>query len=183
VSGEGEWPLLHILSGDADSQPVPGVIRLKDGQLTSAPVAVENDLDALGEPDFSDLDLRAYYSPKPVIPMLTSRGCYWRRCAFCVHYKSAGLTYRRRSIAAVIDELRHHVANGVGHFALIDEMIAPARFSQLADAILAAGLDVHYYALAKPARQFDRELLGECTNPAAATFSGAWRAAASAYWT
>ena len=51
--------------------------------------------------------------------------------------------------------------SGVQHFALVDEMISPAYFSRFADAILAAGLKLYYYAMAKPVKQFDRELLGK----------------------
>ena len=160
VSGEGESPLAQILSGTADLEKAPGVICLARGQRAAATAAVpQENLDLLGEADYSDADLRAYYSPLPVLPIFTSRGCYWRRCAFCAHYKSAGQTYRRRSIDNVMKELRRHVANGVHHFCLIDEMIAPAQFSQLADAILQSGLAVYYYAMTKPVRQFSPELL------------------------
>jgi hypothetical protein len=59
----------------------------------------------------------------------------------------------------VVDELARHVQSGIRHFALVDEMISPPYFSRLADAILAAGLKFYYYAMAKPVKQFDRELL------------------------
>jgi len=160
ITGEGEKPLAAFLAGQIAPDQVPGIISFKDGKAVSNPPAFEENLDSLGEPDFSDLDLHAYYSPLPVIPITTSRGCYWRRCAFCAHYKSAGLTYRLRTIPNVIEELRRHHAIGIRHFSVIDEMISPACFSQLADAILESGLKFHYYAMAKPTRQFDRELLG-----------------------
>ena len=162
VSGEGESPLAQILSGAADLEKTPGVFlpkSLRRGQTAATPSVYEENLDLLGEPDYSDADLRAYYSPLPVLSFFTSRGCYWRRCAFCAHYKSAGQTFRRRSMESVIRELKRHADNGVCHFSLIDEMIAPAQFSQLADAILQAGLKIHYYAMTKPVRQFSPELL------------------------
>ena len=159
IRGEGERSLVQFLSGTAEQQDIAGLTRIGDGHLIENPTSCEGNLDALGTPDFSDLDLGAYYCPRPVVPVLTSRGCYWRRCAFCVHYKSAGQTYRLRSVAHVIEELKHHVDRGVRHFSLVDEMISPARFSQLAEAIIAAGLKVYYCAMAKPVKQFDRELL------------------------
>jgi radical SAM superfamily enzyme YgiQ (UPF0313 family) len=131
----------------------------KDGRIVRLPPVLEQELDCLGHPDFSDLDLRAYYSPEPVVPVLASRGCYWRRCAFCVHYKSAGQTYRRRGVGQVVEELRRHAANGVRHFACVDEMISPGGFSELAEAILDAGLKIYYSAMTKPVKQFDVPLL------------------------
>ncbi len=159
IRGEGERPLVQFLAGTAKRQDIAGLTWLADGQVVKNPTCCEDDLDALGTPDFSDLDLRAYYCPRPVLPLLTSRGCYWRRCAFCVHYQSAGQTYRLRSVAQVVEELKRHVDRGIQHFSLVDEMISPARFSQLAAAIIAARLKVYYYAMAKPVKQFDRELL------------------------
>jgi hypothetical protein len=152
VSGEGEQALAELLAS-GDPQRVPGLSYRQEGRVVKNPPVFQENLDLLGEPDFSDLDLRAYYCPRPVAPVLTSRGCYWRRCAFCVHYKSAGQTYRRRSVAAVVQELKRHVERGVQHFALADEMIAPAYFSQLAEAIIAAGLKLYYYAI--PGRPTD----------------------------
>ena len=44
------------------------------------------------------------------VPLLLSRGCYWRRCTFCVHYRSAGLTYRMHSMDFTVDMLRRFAA-------------------------------------------------------------------------
>jgi radical SAM superfamily enzyme YgiQ (UPF0313 family) len=159
VSGEGEGPLMQLLAGGMNPTDVPGITYRQSGRIVTNPPAVEENLDLLGRADFSDLDLRSYYSPLPVLPIATSRGCYWRRCAFCVHYRSAGQTYRRCTVPGVVEQLKRHVENGVEHFALVDEMIAPAHFSQLAEGILDAGLRIRYYAMAKPVRQFDRDLL------------------------
>ncbi len=161
VVGSGERPLVAILSGAADQGPVPGVIRHRQGKLDACPSSFENDLDAIDGPDFSGVDVHGYYSPVPVLPVLTSRGCYWRRCAFCSHYRSAGDTYQLRSIDHVVAELGRHRAAGIRHFALMDDIIAPARLAQLSRAILDAGLDVQYYGMAKPVKQFDRETLAQ----------------------
>lgn len=159
VVGAGERPLVEILQGRADEGAVPGVVRLRGGETVATAPVYDKDLDPLGTPDFSDLPLDSYFSPKPVVPLLTSRGCYWRRCAFCSHFQSSGDVYQLRSIEAVIDELRAHVQRGVHHFYLADSVVAPARFAQLAQAILDSGLEINYYAMARAEKQFDRALL------------------------
>jgi hypothetical protein len=159
VVGSGERPLTAILRGEADRGPVPGVVRRQGGRLVACPPSFENDLDAIDGPDFSDADVHGYYSPVPVLPVLTSRGCYWRRCAFCTHYRAAGDTYQLRSIANVVAELGRHAAAGIRHFALMDDIISPARLSQLSRAIVDARLGIQYYGMAKPVKQFDRETL------------------------
>jgi radical SAM superfamily enzyme YgiQ (UPF0313 family) len=158
VVGAGEEPLVRLLSGE-EPQGVPGVIDFGKGTRLALPPDYDLDLDGYGEPDFSDLDLTAYLSPLPVLPILTSRGCYWHRCAFCAHFQCAGTAYQQRSIPAVVEELAHHVDRGVRHFSFVDSIISPARFLELADAILAAGLDIRYYATAKPTRLFTRQVL------------------------
>ncbi len=43
-----------------------------------------SDTGAIGfMPDFSFARLRDYLSPRPILPLTASRGCYWRRCLFC----------------------------------------------------------------------------------------------------
>jgi anaerobic magnesium-protoporphyrin IX monomethyl ester cyclase len=161
VQGEGELALGRLLENLPRPESVPGVVFCRGEEVISNPPEFVHDLDVLGHPDFSDLELPLYYTPKPVIPVLTSRGCYWHRCSFCTHYKSAGNTYRKYSIACVIEELRRHAGAGIEYFSLLDEMIAPQRFVQLADGIREAGLKVHYYALAKPVKGFTREVLNK----------------------
>ena len=71
VNGEGEQPLAQLLAADMNPTGVPGLTYLRSGQIVTNPPAVEDNLDLLGQADFSDLDLRAYYSPLPVLPMAT----------------------------------------------------------------------------------------------------------------
>ena len=112
------------------------------------------DIDFYGSPDFNDTEPKNYYSPEPVVPLLLSRGCYWRRCTFCVHYRSAGLTYRMHSMEFTIDMLKSFVAKGIRNFAFIDEMISPKHFTWLVEGIKEAKLDISYYALTKPSPDF-----------------------------
>ncbi|MCL1960358.1 MAG: B12-binding domain-containing radical SAM protein [Desulfovibrionaceae bacterium] len=160
IDGDGEEPLKQLLMQEGSPEGVSGAVFWRDGQIVRNAPEYRRDIDAYGgAPDFSDLDLAGYYSPQPIVPLLLSRGCYWRRCTFCVHYMSAGLTYRLHGLERVIDILRGMVAQGVRHFSFVDEMIAPGHFDNLADAIIAAGLDIAYYALAKPNKGFKPEIL------------------------
>jgi hypothetical protein len=159
VTGDGENALARLLTHPERPEDVPGLYWRSGQEVRCNPPAFERKLDVLGHPDFSDTDFGRYYSPSPVVPVLTSRGCYWRRCTFCTHYQSSGLTYRLHSIPYVIEELQRHVAAGITHFNLIDEMLSPKRFGQLAEAIQEANLDIHYYAMARPTKDFDADRL------------------------
>jgi len=164
IDGDGEEPLKKLLQQEGSPADVPGAVFWRDGKVGGEVARnasqYQRDIDAYGgAPDFSDFRLTDYYSPQPIVPLLLSRGCYWRRCTFCVHYMSAGLTYRLHGLEQVIELLRAQVVQGVRHFSFVDEMIAPGHFANLADAIIASGLDISYYALAKPNKAFKPEIL------------------------
>lgn len=159
IAGEAELALAQLLSHPESLEEVPGLWWREEGKARFNTQIFERKLDTFGHPDFSDLDLNGYYTPEPVLPILTSRGCYWQRCAFCTHYQSYGLSYRMHSIDFVIDEMKRHIANGIRHFALVDEILAASRFDQMAAAILKEGLDVRYYAMSRPTKEFSRERL------------------------
>jgi hypothetical protein len=159
IAGEGEDALKQLLTDFDRLDQVPGAVFFRDGAVEKVPKAYSKQIDYYGAPDFGDVDLRRYFSPEPVVPLLLSRGCYWRRCTFCVHYRSAGLTYRVHSMDFTIDMLKRFVDKGVRNFAFIDEMISPPHFQRLAKGIKDAGLDIAYYALTKPTRDFEPEHL------------------------
>lgn len=159
VAGDGEEPLRQLLSNDCNPKGVAGAVYWESGQVVKEPPIFHKDVDQFGIPDFGGLDLNTYYSPEPVIPLLLSRGCYWRKCTFCVHYFSAGDTYRVRSLDAIIEVLQHFVDKGLRNFSFVDEMIAPGQFVRLAEAIKNSGMDITYYAYSKPNRTFTPAVL------------------------
>jgi anaerobic magnesium-protoporphyrin IX monomethyl ester cyclase len=161
VAGDGEEPLRQLLSNDCNPKGIAGAVYWESGQIVKEPPIFLKDVDQFGTPDFGGLDLNSYFSPEPVIPLLLSRGCYWRKCTFCVHYFSAGDTYRVRSLDAIIEVLRHFVDKGLRNFSFVDEMIAPGQFVRLAEAIKNAGLDITYYAYSKPNKTFTPAVLKE----------------------
>lgn len=161
VSGDGEDALKSLLLKNGDPKGIPGVFYLENGEVTSRDPIFRKEIDEFGLPDFSGYDLFSYYSPQPVVALLLSRGCYWRKCTFCVHYFSAGDSYRVRSFEQIIELLRMMVSLGVRHFSFVDEMIAPGYFAKLAEAIENAGLDIAYYALSKPNRTFTPKVLNK----------------------
>lgn len=161
VTGDGELPLRALLDAEGKPQGVAGAFYRESEQIVQVPASFQKDIDVFGAPDFSQVDFGHYFSPEPVAALLLSRGCYWRKCTFCVHYFSAGDTYRMHSLDNVIAMLRRMVEQGVRHFSFVDEMIAPGHFVRLARAIREAELDIAYYALSKPNKTFTPDILHE----------------------
>jgi hypothetical protein len=158
VVGEGEVPMAALAEGSKGPSEIPGLAYRRD-RLHENEGRVVEDLNALPVPDYGDFDLPAYYSPSPVLPLAASRGCYWRRCSFCVHHKSY-LSYRTKSAERVVEEMEDlQKWHGGKHFSFVDEMIHPKQFEKLSEALITADLGARFYALAKPTKAFNRPLL------------------------
>jgi hypothetical protein len=106
-------------------------------------------------PEFGFASLPEYFSPEPVLPVASSRGCYWRRCAFCPEAAAPTHPFRATdpaSFPALLRELS--LRNGVARFHLTDNAIPPAVLKGLADGKgLLRGISWHGFA------RFGRELL------------------------
>ena len=82
---------------------VPGV-TLPDGRRAPTAPPLRN-LDRTPVPDFTDFPWDRYRFP--VVPVMTGRGCQWDKCRFCSDVVSvSGRTFRTRSIASVMHEMR-----------------------------------------------------------------------------
>lgn len=162
IAGEGEAGLRalseSLARGSDDFSQVPGLIFAAGAGPQNNPPESVADLNSLPAPDFSDFPLEEYHSPVPVLPYLSSRGCPWRRCAFCTHQKTY-LEYREQETAVAARNLadlkRRH---GVSHFCLVDEMIHPHRLDRLCSHLVESGEGIFFSAYAKPAGGFTPEL-------------------------
>jgi len=160
VIGEGENSFVEViksLNKNSSVDDVPGVMFWKNNSvIVNNPKPLEN-LDSIPFPDYSWFNPREYFMPRPVLPILTSRGCYWRKCAFCVHHKNF-LGYRQRSVENVIDELRFHLSCGLRYFNFVDEMISAQRFEQISDAVKKNNLNINFIGMAKPTKDFTYDI-------------------------
>jgi anaerobic magnesium-protoporphyrin IX monomethyl ester cyclase len=160
--GEGVFrSLMEALNGKGDPKDVGG-IHYRDeatGKFVEVPNLIGLKHNEIPFAAVSDLDLKGYFMPEPVMPMISSRGCYWRRCTFCNHFASYATTYKTQSIDRVVTELEHHwKVNGIRHFTFVDEMISAARLKKLSEDIIERGLDINWYALAKPTPDFTADV-------------------------
>ncbi len=82
-------------------------------------------------PDFAEL-LHLYPTPTPVIPLLTSKGCYWGKCAYCVHHEGYGQGYFNFDETVFKESVRKAVALGYSCFNFVDEAIPPKMVKRFA---------------------------------------------------
>ena len=169
IVNDGEKPLLELVRHLERRKTLDGVPNLifKDstGIRTNTKETPEN-INALPTPTFEGLPLHKYFSADPVLPVLSSRGCYWARCAFCTHSLAYGLTYQIRDTQKFVDDIEVLSKKyEVTHIALSDEGTSPASISKISDEILKRGLKVRLSTSIRPEKQFTSEL---CQKMAAA---------------
>lgn len=168
VPYEGEPALRAIVlegAWEGDPAGIPNLMRLDaKGRPVLGPARVA-DVDSLPVPDFTDLPLSDYLAPRPVLPILTGKGCYFNRCKFCdiPHINSISTkAYRvRRPETVAADVAALHAAHGARHFVITDETLSPALLLAIADAMEERadlkGVEPRFVGYARFEKGFTRE--------------------------
>lgn len=154
---EGEHSLLALweaVKEGASLRALSNVVvrdRLMGARFTAGHGMV--DLKPLPAPDFDGLPLDKYLSPSLTLPYDPTRGCYWGKCTFC-HYGLAEVgtaQYRERDVATMVEHLRAlRDRYGTRHFYFSQDSVAPKTILKLADALVAAKLDLRWGTDLKP---------------------------------
>lgn len=138
VFGPGEAALLALARGEGDDGPA----------LASDPSAIEF------EPDYSFRPPADYLSPVPVLPVASSRGCYWHRCLFCPEAVTPTHPYREYPPAEFPDLLLSLAERyGARHFHVADNAVPPRTLKALAERaedLASAGIRWHGFARFEP---------------------------------
>ncbi len=156
--GEGEPGAVALCSGRPFSD-VPGLAYRSSSGIRRNKRSRTVSLHTLPAPDFSCLPLDRYFNPGPVLPVLFSRGCRWRKCRFCAHNASfAG--YRRKRVEDFVDELdAYRDIHGARHFYLADQYVEARDLDLLAAEILRRRLEVFFHVMGKPTAEHTADRL------------------------
>ncbi len=127
---EGEVPLFQLISNleaGGDLTNIAGLLRLNEFTVHYHRPGFPPDLKELPPPDFTGLPLGKYLAPQIVLPLLSSRGCYWGRCAFCSHDQLYQGKFRKKSVQQIIGEMNTLSKQfGAESFYFTDEAIPPS---------------------------------------------------------
>jgi anaerobic magnesium-protoporphyrin IX monomethyl ester cyclase len=126
---DGEKPLLRlaeVLDGDRDLDQVPNFIYRAGERVRVTACEDPIRLADLPLPDFDGLPLGRYLAPKLVLPLLTARGCYHGKCAFCNVGYGGPAGFSQLGAEQVVEQMMALEAKyGVRHLFFADEAITP----------------------------------------------------------
>jgi hypothetical protein len=146
----------ELQSGKGDWSRVPGLVYRSGSQVIENEVR-SFDPEKVPAPDFSGLPLEKYLLP--TLPIHSSRGCYWAKCKFCVHYKTYD-RYYKRPVARAVDDIEALVnAYGARYFHFTDDAISASFGMELSEEIIERGLDIRWLTYARLDSNFTRTVL------------------------
>jgi len=160
---DGEVSLLRLveaITGDGDLSRVPNLIYNDQGTIRVTARKEPEKIKDLPLPDFRGLSLDRYLSPKLVLPLLTARGCYFGKCAFCnVGYGEAE-TFSQLQAEHLASQMQTlHETYGTRHIFFADEAITPRNLKGLKPAMEKRGYPVHWGGCVRFEKVIDKPLL------------------------
>lgn len=139
---EGEYPLYKLIttiSSNANLREVPNCIYLDKVENKVIKTEIAKciiPIEKLPVPNYDDLDLDMYTSPKRILPYYVSRSCFWGSCAFCDCDYGYDGKYRVKSVNKVLQDisvLRKKYNPEIIYF--IDEALSVPFIEKMCDAI------------------------------------------------
>ena len=161
---EGEHALLRLieqLEGKMDFSKVPNLVYKEgDSIRVNEPFHIE-DINSLPTPDYDGFPLDRYLSPKRVLPLQGSRGCYWRKCTFCnLHVDN--LKFRLRNLDLVLEDMdRLKEKYGAEYMFFSDECMPVKQLDSLSSRLIEKGNDIKWMAGIRFDKGLTRDILAK----------------------
>jgi len=161
IMDNGEKPLLKLinqLKTGGTLRDVPNLVYFHEDRLVFNEKGPHEPIPEVPTPDFSDLPLKDYLAPSPIIPVRLSEGCYWGKCTFCSRYDNKEFQTIPAGMAVnQVEELQRKY--NVSCFTVNDDCLTPTYLEAFSRGILDRGLKVSISLWCKPVGSFTRERL------------------------
>jgi anaerobic magnesium-protoporphyrin IX monomethyl ester cyclase len=158
---DGEVPLLELanaVAGGSDLGEVPNLIYRDGEQIRVTKRKTPEKIGNLPLPDFDGLPLESYLAPRLALPLLSARGCYYGKCAFCnVGYGEPESFSMMRSEHLAEQMIALKQKYGVEEIFFSDEALTIRTLRELSTILEREGTPVLWSGCAR----FERTLSGE----------------------
>jgi anaerobic magnesium-protoporphyrin IX monomethyl ester cyclase len=160
---DGEVPLLQLaeaLAGDGNLSKVNNLVYRDGDSIRVTDRKPPEKISGLPLPDFHGLPLDRYLAPHLVLPLLTARGCYFGKCAFCnVGYGESESFSQLRAEELAEQMFALQQEYGVQHIFFSDEAITPRNLRHLSPILEAHGSPLHWGGCVRFEHVINAELL------------------------
>lgn len=160
---DGEVPLLQLVeavAGNGDLSQIPNLIYKDGEQIRTNDRKPQEKIQNMPLPDFDGLPLGRYLAPRLVLPLLTARGCYFGKCAFCnVGYGEPEAFSQLKAEQLAEQMLALHEKYGTRHIFFADEAITPRNLRNLSPILEDKGAPVQWGGCVRLEKVISQELL------------------------
>ncbi len=160
---DGEVPLLNLtqaLEKDGDLSVVPNLVYRDGDEIKVTDRKIPEKIGNLPLPDFDGLPLDRYLAPVLALPLLTARGCYFGKCAFCnVGYGEAESFSQLRAEQLTDQMMALHEKYGVKHIFFSDEAITPKNLRALPPVLKSLDTEFHWGGCVRFEKVVSQEML------------------------
>ena len=155
--GEGELGF-SMLCEKQEFSKIPGLVHRGSAGIIRNKKTDTISLSNIPLSDFSEFDFNLYLNPEPVIPIVFSRGCKWRKCRFCAHNFSYSGYRRRNTVSFVENLIQLNKKIGARHFYFADQYIDAADMKIIAEEILHRDLKIYFQIMGRPMDDYTPEI-------------------------
>jgi len=161
IPNEGEVGLVEFVKNfrKRTFENVPGLCFHRSEKILFNKKKFIENLDSLPTPDFTDFKLKRYLTPIPVLPVIFSRGCFWKKCTFCTYYKNYPGFYKTKSIKKFIAEIKFYNSKGIKHFFIVDDVISALDLNKISIALNNNKIKIFFGAIVRPESDFSYKVL------------------------
>lgn len=158
---EGELPVVDLaryLNNEIAIEDVSNLVYLRDGQIVQNPKKTPLKLNQMAPLSLRGYKLEKYFAPEIILPVQSSRGCYWGKCSFCD--QGFGQNFNVKDPNKLVDEfLDIKKKYGINKFEFIDESVGPNYLLELSNYLKNSNADINYFIDARLENSFSQDIL------------------------
>lgn len=158
LCGMGEKTVVSLaeflLNQKGSLKSIKGLSYKHDGKLVINKPDSKYDINNASIMSLEGIDFYKYFTSDIIMPIQSSKGCYWGKCTFCgLHCPPK--KYTIKNPAKMVDELEFlNKQYGINYFEFIDEAIHPRYLEKLADELITRNLNIKYVCCARMEQKY-----------------------------
>lgn len=158
---EGERPIVELakyIDNKISIDEVPNLIYKQNNKIVRNKKCIPLKLNEIPAPSLDGLDLSKYLTPEIVLPIQTTKGCYWGNCTFCDIPSEK--RYEAKDVDKLVNEMKEYKRKyGITNFCFADDATHPTYIEKVSEKIIENNLNISYYCPTRTEKSLTKEIL------------------------